>query len=637
MNKPNNMQAISFDMQTLGEALQAGHITPVQVVQEVVRRIGDDPHHAWISRFTLEQLTQRAEALMAQGPQGKPLYGLPFAVKDNIDLAGLPTTAACPEFAREPAQSATVVQRLIDAGAIPIGKTNLDQFATGLNGSRSPYGACRNAVDPAFVSGGSSSGSAVSLALGQVSFSLGTDTAGSGRVPAAFNQLVGLKPTCGLLSTQGVVPACRSLDAVSIFAFTAEDALRVLAVAQAHDPLDAYSRPAQPHGFDVGRPPLGDAVPRVGVPLPAQRVFLGDAATVQAWQAAFEQAIDHARALGLAVVEVDIEPLLATARLLYEGPWVAERYLAIRDFIESQPEAVFPVTREITHGGKAPSAADAFAAQYQLQALRTQAQALWQQADVLLMPTVPCHPRLQALLADPIGLNSHLGRYTNHLNLLDWVGVAVPSGRVVDQGVDMPFGVTLMGPAHQDVPLLHLAARWQRALAERCAAAATLGATGQPMPAPTGFEALRASLPGLAPSGMVQVAVCGAHLQGQPLNWQLTQRGARRVACTHTSPDHRLYELAKGPVPVRRPALVRMAAGQGDGAAIEVEVWEMPVAHFGSFVAGIPAPLGIGRTRLADGREVPGFICEPSALVGAIDVTAWGGWRAWLNSGDTHP
>ena len=634
----SDFSALSFDMQTLGQALQAGGITPVQVVQEVVRRIGDDPHHAWISRFPLGQLTAMAEALMAHGPEGKPLYGLPFAVKDNIDLAGLPTTAACPEFAYAPTESATVVQRLVDAGAIPIGKTNLDQFATGLNGSRSPYGACRNAIDPAHVSGGSSSGSAVSLALGQVSFSLGTDTAGSGRVPAAFNNLVGLKPTCGLLSTRGVVPACRSLDAVSIFAFTAEDALRVLAVAQAHDPLDAYSRTAQPHGFDVGRPPLGDAVPRLGVPLPAQRVFVGDDATVQAWQAAFERAIDQARALGLAIVEVDIQPLLDTARLLYEGPWVAERYLAIRDFIEAQPEAVFPVTREITLGGKAPQAADAFAAQYRLQALRGQAQALWQQADVLLMPTVPCHPTLAAMQADPIGLNSHLGRYTNHLNLLDWVGVAVPAGWVRSgPATTMPFGVTFMAQAHQDVPLLHLAARWQVAQVQSAATPARLGATDWPPPSAPAFTALRQSLNGLPPDGTVQVAVCGAHLQGQPLNWQLVQRGARRVACTHTSPDHRLYELAKGPVPVRRPALVRVPEGQGEGAAIEVEVWEMPVAHFGSFVAGIPAPLGIGRTRLADGREVPGFICEPSALVGATDITAYGGWRAWLNSGKTPP
>ena len=609
-----DMQTLSFDIQTLSTALQQGQVTPLDVVTEVVRRIGSDTHNAWIAVHDHDTLARMAQDLMAQGPTDKPLYGLPFAVKDNIDLAGLPTTAACPAYAYQPDRHAHVVQRLIDAGAIPIGKTNLDQFATGLNGTRSPYGACHNAFDPRYVSGGSSSGSAVSLALGQVSFSLGTDTAGSGRVPAAFNNLVGLKPTCGLLSTTGVVPACRSLDTVSIFALTATDAHRVFKVAMGADDADAYSRPAQPHGFDFGLAAPG--VARVGVPLPDQLNFFGNGDYAKA----FEDAVAHARSLGLNVIEVDMGSLLETARLLYGGPWVAERYQAIRDFIDAQPEALFPVTREITLQGAKPLAADAFAAQYQLKALQKEAARIWQQVDVLITPTVPTHPSIDEMLAEPIARNTELGEYTNYMNLLDCAAVAVPSGFVRD----LPFGVTLVAPAHQDVPLLNLADRWQQALQGR---AATLGASNWTLPeAP-------AAVPSVVPSGQVRVAVCGAHLQGQPLNWQLTQRGAKRVLCTHTSPHYKLYALDSGGLPIQRPGLIKVAPDEAGAGAIEVEVWEMPVQHFGSFVAGIPAPLGIGTTVLADGSKVPGFICEPDGLRGATDITVYGGWRAWIGRG----
>lgn len=606
-----DMQTLSFDIQTLSTALQQGQVTPVDVVTEVVRRIGSDTHNAWISMHDQDSLLQMAQDLMAQGPADKPLYGLPFAVKDNIDLAGLPTTAACPAYAYLPDRHAHVVQRLIDAGAIPIGKTNLDQFATGLNGTRSPYGACHNAFDPRYVSGGSSSGSAVSLALGQVSFSLGTDTAGSGRVPAAFNNLVGLKPTCGLLSTTGVVPACRSLDTVSIFALTATDAHRVFKVAMGVDEADAYSRPSLPHGFDFGLAAPG--VARVGVPLPDQLNFFGNGDYAKA----FADAVSHARSLGLDVVEVDIGPLLETARLLYGGPWVAERYQAIRDFIDAQPDALFPVTREITLQGAKPLAADAFAAQYQLKALQKEAARIWQQVDVLITPTVPTHPSIDEMLAEPIARNTELGEYTNYMNLLDCAAVAVPSGFVRD----LPFGITLVAPAHQDVPLLHLADRWQQALQGR---AATLGVSNWTMPSASEV------VPSAVPSGQVRVAVCGAHLQGQPLNWQLTQRGAKRVLCTHTSPQYKLYALDSGGLPIQRPGLIKVAPDETGAGAIEVEVWELPVQHFGSFVAGIPAPLGIGTTVLADGSKVPGFICEPDGLRGATDITAYGGWRAWM-------
>ena len=603
MNTPARAVPFSLDIASLKDDYRSGRRTPLDVVAAVIAATADDPHHAWIHRLDAGRLRERARALMAHDPATLPLYGIPFAIKDNIDLAGCPTTAACPEYAYVPQQSAFVVQRLIDAGAIAIGKTNLDQFATGLNGTRSPYGACRNAFDPDYVSGGSSSGSAVAVALGHVSFALGTDTAGSGRVPAAFNNLVGLKPTCGLLSATGIVPACRSLDTASIFALTADDAHRVFAVAHGFDEADAFSRKASPHGFDFGSAPSF----RVGVPaLHALGNLAPDYA--EAWG----RALDHARSLGAELVEIDIAPFLETARLLYEGPWVAERYQAIRAFIDANPKAVFPVTRQITLGGAAPLAADAFAATYRLRDLRRRCDAVWVQVDAMLLPTVPQHPTIAAMLADPIGLNSELGRFTNFMNLLDYGGIAVPAGLTA---LGLPFGVTVVAPAQQDVPLLRLARRWQQALQGR---AATMGATGRPLPQ-------GGAVPRAVPSGQIRVAVCGAHLQGQPLHHQLADRGARLVARTRTAPCYRFYALSgEGP---RRPGLVRVAEG---GAAIEVEVWELPQTQFGSFVAGIPAPLGIGRTLLADGTEVPGFICEPAGVSGATDITRWGGWRAWL-------
>lgn len=595
-----NSTAISLNIGSLQQAYHEGRLNPVQVVEFVIAAIGDDPHIAWIHRVDADALRAQALALMERGPTGLPLWGIPFAIKDNIDLAGVPTTAGCPDYAYTPEVSATVVQRLVDAGAIAIGKTNLDQFATGLNGTRSPYGACRNAFNPDYVSGGSSAGSAVSVALGHVSFSLGTDTAGSGRVPAGFNHLVGLKPSLGLLSTQGVVPACRSLDVVSIFALTADDAQQVFAVAQAYDAQDAYSRPAQAHGFDFGRA----AQWRAGVPRADQLQFLGDSGYAQC----YAEALVHAKAMGAELVEIDFAPFAETARLLYEGPWVAERYQAIRAFIDAQPESVFPVTREITLGGAKPLAADAFAAQYRLRALAQRCASVWTDIDCMLLPTSPTIHPIATLLAEPIARNSDFGYYTNFVNLLDYAAIAVPAGFRAD---GLPCGVTFVAQAHQDQPLLHLAQRWQRALVGR---AATLGATGH---AAVPFEPTAA-----VPSGQVCVAVCGAHLQGQPLNSQLMSRGGRLVQRTTTAPEYRLYALPDG----RRPGLVRVTEG---GAAIEVEVWELPASQFGSFVNGIPAPLGIGRTVLADGTAVAGFICEPIGLQGAVDITEFGGWRGY--------
>ena len=596
----------SLDIATLRRLYQSGELTPLELVEDLLARMaGEDPRRIWISRLDAAALGAYARNLEGKDPASLPLYGIPFAIKDNIDLKGLPTTAGCPEFAYTPDRHATVVQRLIDAGAIPLGKTNLDQFATGLNGTRSPYGACRNAFDPEFISGGSSSGSAVAVALGLASFSLGTDTAGSGRVPAAFNHLVGHKPSCGALSTRGVVPACRSLDAVSIFALTAEDAERVLAVAAGYDAEDAYSRELAPHGFDFGRA----AHFRFGVPLRKDLAFFGNAEA----ERLFGEFVDRLQALGGTPVAIDLAPFLETARLLYGGPWVAERYLAIRDFFDAQPDKVFPPVREIIAGGSDISAADTFAHLYRLRALKRVCDAVWDDVDVLVTPTAGTIYRIEAMQADPIRLNANLGHYTNFMNLLDLAATAVPAGFQHD---GLPFGVTLIAPPHQDGPLLHLVSRVQQALG------GTLGATAHALPA---AETLN-----LLPGGQVRVAVVGAHLDGLPLNHQLTERKARLVSATQTAPRYRFYALPDG----KRPGLIQVQDG---GAAIACEVWEMPAGKFGSFVAGIPAPLGIGKLELADGSVVNGFICEGIAVAGARDITDYGGWRAWLAARGAAP
>jgi allophanate hydrolase len=566
----------------------AGEQHPSDVMRDIVSRIGDDQHHVWIHRLPLEEIEKYVAALQGKDPATLPLYGIPFAIKDNIDLAGAPTTAGCAEYAYQPQRHATVVQRLIDAGAIPIGKTNLDQFATGLNGTRSPYGACRNAIDTDYVSGGSSSGSAVAVALGLASFSLGTDTAGSGRVPAAFNNLVGVKPTRGWLSTRGVVPACRSLDCVSIFAQDTADAATVLSVATGLDEEDAYSRQVLPHGFDFGRAETF----RFGVPRAEQLQFFGN----QDAAALFAKSCKALEALGGQKVVIDFAPFLAAARLLYEGPWVAERYAAIREFFDTQADAINPVVREIIAGARKFSAADTFAAMYKLEALRGEAAKTWQQIDCMVTPTAGTIYRITEMEADPIRLNANLGYYTNFMNLLDCAALAVPAGFQQD---GLPFGITLVAPAHQDVPLLHLAERY--------------GLGGQ------------VATTAAVTTGRVRVAVCGAHLEGLPLNHQLTSRGAHLVARTHSSPDYQLYALPGGPP--YRPGMVRVAQG---GSAIEVEVWEMADCKFGSFVAGIPAPLGIGTLTLADGTSVLGFVCEQYAVAEAEDITRYGGWRAYL-------
>ena len=590
---------ISLDIASLRQRYQSGELTPLALVDDLLARMtGEDSHHIWISRLDAEALRTYARNLEGKDIASLPLYGIPFAIKDNIDLAGLPTTAGCPEYAYTPEEHAMVVQRLIDAGAIPLGKTNLDQFATGLNGTRSPYGACRNAFNPDTISGGSSSGSAVAVALGLASFSLGTDTAGSGRVPAAFNNLVGHKPSCGALSTRGVVPACRSLDAVSIFALTAEDAERVLAVAAGFDAEDEYSRPLAPHGFDFGRA----AGFRFGVPMAKDLQFFGNTEA----QRLFDEAVARMQALGGTPVAVDLAPFLETARLLYGGPWVAERYLAISDFFDTQSDKVFPPVREIIAGGREVSAADTFAHLYKLRAFKRVCDAVWTDIDLMLTPTAGTIYRIEAMQADPIRLNSNLGYYTNFMNLLDLAATAVPAGFQHD---GLPFGVTLVAPPHQDGPLLHLASRMQQLLGGK------LGATAHLLPPAENLNLLA--------DGQVRVAVVGAHLSGLPLNHQLIERNARLVSVTQTAPKYRFYALPDG----KRPGLIQV---ENNGAAIACEVWEMPASQFGSFVAGIPAPLGIGKLELADGAVVNGFICEDIGVADAQDITEYGGWRAWL-------
>lgn len=494
-----------------------------------------------------------------------PLHGLTFAIKDNIDYAGVPTTAGCPAFAYTPAVTAPVVAALERAGARPVGKTNLDQFATGLVGVRSPYGACSSIFHPEYISGGSSSGSAVAVASGQVDFSLGTDTAGSGRVPAAFNNIVGLKPTIGVLPTAGVVPACASLDCVSIFTRDIATAQRVYQTAS--------PRPAVP-GWAGG--PF-----RFGVPSADLLSFFGDDAAAEL----FADNVRRLEAAGGTRVEIDYAPFRDTALLLYSGPWVAERFAAVGAFLEDHPTDAHPVVRNIILGGRNFSATDTFRAMYKLAELRAETARTWQTIDVLLLPTTGTIYKISEVEAEPVKLNSNLGYYTNFVNLLDLAALAIPGGFRPN---GLPVGVTLIGPAHSDWGLLDLAARLEE----------------------------------------VKVTVVGAHLTGQPLNRQLTERGARLVRKTRTAPDYRLYALANTTPP--KPGLVREPGFAGPG--IEVEVWAMPARHFGSFVALIPGPLGIGSVRLDDGTVTNGFICEPAGLTGAREITSFGGWRSYLAS-----
>jgi allophanate hydrolase len=596
---------LDLSMRHLRRRYLAGTLSPRTLLDAIHANIDDPvPGPVWLHRLSDAELAPYLERLEQSDPAALPLYGIPFAIKDNIDLAGVPTTAACPSFAYVPEQSAHVVARLIAAGAIPVGKTNLDQFATGLVGTRSPYGATPNAFDPDYVSGGSSSGSAVAVARGLVSFALGTDTAGSGRVPAAFNNLIGVKPTRGLISNRGVVPACRTLDCVSIFALEMADAEAVLAVAADFDAADPYARPAPSRSVEPGP----DSGFRFGVPSTLE--FFGDADAA----ALFRAAVEGLEAIGGIPVEIDYTPFAEAARLLYEGPWVAERYAAIQDFIEADPGALLEVTRRIIAPAVSAGAVDAFKAQYRLAALKRRADEILADLDCLLTPTAPTIYRIAEVEADPIALNSRLGTYTNFMNLLDLAAVAVPAGFRPD---GLPFGVTLVGPAFSDTRLGRIAARLHGAQN------LPLGATGR---RPESSESAPTDATASAPADhRLNLIVCGAHLSGLPLNHQLTERGGELVRATATAPSYRFYALPGGPP--HRPGLIR---DPDDGGAVEVEVWSLPMAEVGGFLAGIPAPLGLGRVELADGSWETGFICEGFAAEGAREITALGSWRRFL-------
>jgi allophanate hydrolase len=590
--------------ESLRSAYAAGR-KPTEVITEAYDRIEAQPlNPVWISLVPRETALARARALERRAPQpgALPLYGIPFAVKDNIDVEGVPTTAGCPAYEYRPSQSATTVARLVQAGAIPIGKTNLDQFATGLVGTRSPYGACSSVFDERYISGGSSSGSAVAVALGLVAFALGTDTAGSGRVPAAFNNLVGLKPTKGVLSTLGVVPACRTLDCVSIFAHTCSDAHAAWSAARGFDPDDAFSR--APFPGDDAAPWLGGPF-RFGVPHPDQLEFFGD----QDAAALFEAAVKRMESLGGEKVEIDFSAFQNAADLLYSGPWVAERLAAIRAFLGSHGEEMDPVVHGIIARAAKYSAVDTFNAIYRLQELRRAAEAEWHLMDVLLLPTTGTTYTHAAVAADPIRTNSNLGYYTNFVNLLDLAAVAIPSGFRPD---GLPFGVSLIGPSFSDEALLALAGRFH---------SSQEGAMDENL------------VPKATPPGCVAVAVVGAHLASQPLHWQLMQRKARLIKLTRTAPNYRLYSL-DGTQPAK-PGLVRDDSFQGPG--IEVEVYAIPANHFGTFVAAIPPPLTIGNVVLQGGETVKCFLAEPFAVEGATDITQFGGWRSYLSHALSTP
>jgi allophanate hydrolase len=581
-------------------AHRAGTTSPVETVACSFQRIRDHNDPAiFISLRDEKNALSEAESLKAKNAAELPLYGVPVAIKDNIDALGFPTTAACPAFSYTPTHDATVIAKLRAAGAIIIGKTNLDQFATGLVGVRSPYGIPSNAMRADLIPGGSSSGSAVAVSAGLVPLALGTDTAGSGRVPAMLNNIVGLKPSLGIISTAGVVPACRTLDCVSIFALTVDDAITALAAMAGPDLADPFSRDRPLRAITPFPPRL-----RLGTPRQEQLIFFGDKTA----EAAYGQAMKRWIALGAEIVEFDMEPFFETARLLYEGPWVAERYLVIRDLLASMPDAIHPVTREITAAGARLTAADTFSALYRLQGLRKIAERSFSNMDAMVLPTAPTVYSISQVLANPIELNSRLGTYTNFVNLLDLCGLSLPASMRAD---DAPFGITLLAPAGHDAMLASIGRVFHADTKLK------VGAKGVSQPP-------LASLPATT-EGELAIAVVGAHLSGMALNGELRTLGGRLLEAAVTVPDYKLYALPTTPP---KPGMLRVEPGKG--AAIALEIWALSAAAFGAFVAAIPPPLSIGTIRLADGRSVKGFLVEAAGVEGARDISAYGGWRAFM-------
>ena len=561
-----------------------------------------DPHDkAWISIATVAQIEQQIQALNLLTKDTEnlhkqfPLYGIPFAVKDNIDVSGFATTAACKALTTIAEQDAETVLLLKQAGAIVIGKTNLDQFATGLVGTRSPFGAVPNSFKPEYISGGSSSGSASVVARGLVPFALGTDTAGSGRVPAAFNNIVGLKPTKGRFSNRGLLPACKSLDCISIFALTVADADLVANVLEAYDPLDSYSRK---HPKNVP----AHFSSKLKFAIPEKLNFFGD----EQAEKAFQQTVQLLESLNAEITKIDFSDFEQLAVQLYQGSWVAERTAAVEYLLKTNPDAFDPTVLEIIKNGEKYSAVDAYNAEYLKQDLARKIQQRLADFDALIVPTAPTIYSIEQLQQNPIEYNARLGTYTNFTNLADLSALALPAGFRADH---LPFGITLIAPAWHDAALVHFGKAWQNYLALK------LGALDKSLP-------LSSSTP--ISQHHIRVAVVGAHLTGMPLNFQLTTRNAVHIETTTTSKNYALYAL-NGTVPPK-PGLAR----QQDGQSIIVELWDVPTARFGEFVAEIPTPLGMGNVELEDGRWVKGFICEPYGIDDAENISHFGEWRAYI-------
>ena len=577
----------SLDLSSLRSAYASGQLSPEALIESVYARMErDDLPGVWIHRISKEEALARARQLGGYRTD-LPLYGVPFAVKDNIDVAGMPTTAACPAYAYVPEKSAVSVEALASAGALCLGKVNLDQFATGLVGTRSPYGACRNVFDPAYLSGGSSSGSAVAVAAHHVSFALGTDTAGSGRVPAALNNLVGLKPTRGLVSTEGVVPACASLDCVSVFALSVPDAVRVreLMLGRAPAPLATL-----PRAF------------RFAVPEPLE--FFGDGAS----EASFAESVALLTSLGGTAVRVDYAPFAELGDMLY-GPWVVERYIALREFLERKADSVLPITREIILSAHKYSAADVLTALRRVEQLkRTCLQAL-EPVDFMVTPTVPRLFRIEDDAREPRAVNDKLGIYTRFVNFIGCPVLSIPQAFRAD---GLPSGISLVGLPERDTSLDAIAA----ALHERSGA---------------GMGRLRHEVVRVEPVQShgtpreARLAVVGAHMRGLALNAQLSEVGARYVRTARTAESYRLFALPNSEP--ERPGMLQVAV---HGAAIEVELWDLSWHALGELMARVPPPLAIGSVRIDSGELVKGFLCEACATEGARDITEFGGYRAYL-------
>ncbi len=595
------MKALS--VQSLREQYKQATLTPTELVEGLWSKLEKEDSAIWIHRIARESLLQRASDLENSSPQDLPLFGIPFAVKDNIDVAGCPTSAGCPDFTYQAEENAWVVKLLLEAGGLLIGKTNMDQFATGLVGTRSPYGVPANAFDPKFIPGGSSSGSAVALAKGLVSFSLGTDTAGSGRVPASFQNLLGFKPTRGRLSCRGIVPACRSLDCVSVFGLQTSELAIIEKVLAVHDSKDPFSRKMP----GLGSPKLGD-VPRVAILPPEQLEFFGDALA----QDAYNESLKVLCQAGLNLEILDMSPFLEAAELLYEGPWVAERHLATHPLIEQSPESFQPETLAVIREGKKPLALDAFKAQYRLAEYRRQTESVWQKFDFLALPTTGTIYTRKDIAKDPIRLNSNLGRYTNFMNLLDLCGCAVPTAFRAD---GLPSGLTLMAPAFQDQAVLEWAGRVHHT-----------AKTGAGLD--RGFDP-ESFTPSNGADSLIELFVCGAHMNGLSLNHQLTDLGSEFARTTRTAPAYRMYLLPSSGILPERPGLVRCGETT---QPVRGEIWRMPSENFGAFMTKVSYPLGISQVLLEDGSLVYGFCCDPSGTEGCEELTHHGGWRAYLEN-----